>query len=193
MSGKPPLYARVLRLHYIRPGGLLCFAFFEGAVAVGILLALAELAPWWAALVLPVAVALMVKINDIVAGLNARARLVPAHTRSGTARRAAVPRAAVPRAAVPRAAVPRARPADTPPPTSKVRARGRATAPGALSAAELPDPGNGTGPSEPRPTPTGHIYRHVPDDADDAGRTTETDGSGEYRRTLNQRRFDLPT
>jgi hypothetical protein len=32
MSGRPPLYARVLRLRHIRPGGLLCFAFFEGAV-----------------------------------------------------------------------------------------------------------------------------------------------------------------
>src|SRR5437667_256690 len=78
MSGKPPLYARTLRLRHIRPGGLLCFAFFEGAVAVGILLALAELAPWWAALVLPAVVAGMVKVNDVVAGLSARARLVPA-------------------------------------------------------------------------------------------------------------------
>jgi hypothetical protein len=98
---KQPLYARILHLRYVRPGGLLCFGYFEGAVAVGILLALAELAPWWAALVLPAFVALMVKVNDIVAGLNARARLVPAHARSGAGRR---PVGTTPvRAAVPRA------------------------------------------------------------------------------------------
>ncbi len=163
MSGKPPLYARVLRLRHIHPGGLLCFAFFEGAVAVGILLALAELAPWWAALVLPVVVAAMVKVNDVVSGLTARARMVPAHTRAGTARRIAVPRA---------------RPADTPP-TSRVR--GRATAPGALPATELPGPG-------PTAPTGGHIYRHVPDEA----AATESEDSGEYRRGLNQGRFDLP-
>jgi hypothetical protein len=168
MSGKPPLYARVLRLRHIRPGGLLCFAFFEGAIAVGVLLALAELAPWWAALVLPVVVAGMVKVNDVVAGLSARARLVPAHTRAGTARRIAVPRA---------------RPADTPPPTS-VRVRGRAAAPGAVPANEVQG-------LELSP-PSGHIYRHVPDEAASADELTDTDGSGEYRRSLNQRRFDLP-
>ena len=162
MSGKPPLYARVLRLRHIRPGGLLCFAFFEGAVAVGILLALAELAPWWAALVLPAVVAGVVKVNDVVAGLSARARLVPAHTRAGSARRLAVPRA---------------RPADTPPPTSRTSVRGRATAPGALPATEAPGLELGA--------PTGHIYRHVPDEPPG----TDTDGSGEHRRGLNQGRF----
>ena len=145
MSGKPPLYARVLRLRHIRPGGLLCFAFFEGAVAVGILLALAELAPWWAALVLPAVVAGVVKVNDVVAGLSARARLVPAHTRAGSARRTSV--------------------------------RGRATAPGALPATEAPGLELGA--------PTGHIYRHVPDEP----QGTDTDGSGEHRRGLNQGRF----
>ena len=30
-GGKPPVYARVLRLRHIHPGGLLCFAFFEGS------------------------------------------------------------------------------------------------------------------------------------------------------------------
>ena len=88
-AGRPPLYPRVLRLRYIRPGGLLCFLYFEGALALGVLLALAELAPWWGALVLPVVVALMVKINDTVAGLSMRGRPVPAHVRPGPGRRAA--------------------------------------------------------------------------------------------------------
>ena len=68
-----PLYARMLRLRYLTPSGLLCFVFFEGAVALGLLLGLAELVSWWGVLVLPAMVALMVKLNDVVAGSLARA------------------------------------------------------------------------------------------------------------------------
>ena len=187
MSGKPPLYARVLRLRHIQPGGLLCFLFFEGSVALGVLLALAELAPWWSALVLPVAVALMVKVNDLVAAYGARARLVPAHTRAQAGRRAG--------SGMPRPAVPRARPADTPPPANKVR--GRATAPGTRPAAELAAELRGLqpGPDAPefRPTATGSIYRHTPDRRDSPQVTaTENDTVGEYRRGPNQGRFDWP-
>ena len=67
-SADRPLYARALRLHHLAPSGLLCFVFLEGAVVLGILLALAELVSWWGVLVLPVTVALMVKFNDLVAG-----------------------------------------------------------------------------------------------------------------------------
>ena len=45
---------------------------FECVVALGVLLALAELVSWWAVLVLPIAVAAMVKINDVVAGAMGR-------------------------------------------------------------------------------------------------------------------------
>ncbi|MFI2712810.1 hypothetical protein ACH495_22070 [Micromonospora sp. NPDC018662] len=62
-----PLYARVLGLRFVNPGGVLCFLFFEGAVALAVLLSLAELVSWWAVLVLPTAVAAMVKLNDVVA------------------------------------------------------------------------------------------------------------------------------
>ena len=74
MSGNPktrdtrPLYARALRLKHIRPGSLLCFLYFEGSVFAGLVLVFAELAPWWVAIVLPVAVAVMVKVNDLIAG-----------------------------------------------------------------------------------------------------------------------------
>ena len=68
-----PLYARMLRLRYLTPSGLLCFVFFEGAVALGLLLGLAELVSWWGVLVLPAMVALMVKLNDVVAGSLVRA------------------------------------------------------------------------------------------------------------------------
>jgi hypothetical protein len=64
-----PMYARMLRLRHLTPSGLLCFVFLEGAVALGILLALAELVSWWGVLVLPAMVALMVKLNDVLAGM----------------------------------------------------------------------------------------------------------------------------
>ncbi|MEV0003189.1 hypothetical protein AB0H28_13005 [Micromonospora sp. NPDC050980] len=67
-----PLYARVLGLRFVNPGGVLCFLFFEGAAALAVLLALAELVNWWAVLVLPTAVAAMVKLNDVVAELVIR-------------------------------------------------------------------------------------------------------------------------
>jgi hypothetical protein len=87
-----PLYARMLNLQHLAPSGFLCFVFLEGAVVLGILLALAELVSWWGVLVLPVTVALMVKLNDIVAGTLSRP-VVPA-------RRPAAP-APVPRTAPP--------------------------------------------------------------------------------------------
>ncbi|MDG4796129.1 hypothetical protein [Micromonospora sp. WMMD1082] len=68
-----PLYARVLGLRFVNPGGVLCFIFFEGTIALAALLALAELVTWWAVLVLPAAVAVMVKLNDLVAAVVVRA------------------------------------------------------------------------------------------------------------------------
>lgn len=67
-----PLYARVLRLRHVEPGAVLCFVFFEGTVVLGFLLALAELVSWWGVVILPASVALMVKINDVVAAAVAR-------------------------------------------------------------------------------------------------------------------------
>lgn len=82
-----PLYARMLRLKHIAPGGLLCFVFLEGSVALGLLLALAELVSWWGVLVLPAMVALMVKLNDVIAGSLARVAspVRPAPSRPATA------------------------------------------------------------------------------------------------------------
>jgi hypothetical protein len=67
-----PLYARMLNLQHLFPSGFLCFVFLEGAVALGILLALAELVSWWGVLVLPLSVAVMVKLNDVIAGTMTR-------------------------------------------------------------------------------------------------------------------------
>ncbi|MER7169466.1 hypothetical protein ABT336_25830 [Micromonospora sp. NPDC000207] len=77
-----PLYARLLGLRFVNPGGVLCFLFFEGAVALAALLTLAELVDWWSVLILPAAVALMVKLNDMVAEAVVRsAALVPEQER----------------------------------------------------------------------------------------------------------------
>lgn len=67
-SLKAPYYARILRLQHLRPGGFACFVFFEGSVALAVLLAFAELVSWWAVVVVPVTAAAMVKLNDYVAG-----------------------------------------------------------------------------------------------------------------------------
>jgi hypothetical protein len=67
-----PLYSRLLGLRHVNPGGLLCFVFFEGAISLAVLLGLAELVSWWAVLLLPASVAVMVKVNDEVAAAVAR-------------------------------------------------------------------------------------------------------------------------
>ena len=121
-----PLYARMLRLRHLAPSGLLCFVFLEGAVVLGILLALAELVSWWGVLVLPLTVALMVKLNDVVAGQLVKA--VPEELATGIppARSASagspIRPAAVGLLAGPAAAGSPAPPA-LPPPTVTVRTR----------------------------------------------------------------------
>ncbi|MGC5052733.1 hypothetical protein ACLQ2S_14900 [Micromonospora sp. DT48] len=77
-----PFYARALGLRFINPGGVLCFVFFEGTIALAALLALAELVKWWAVLVLPAVVAVMVKLNDLVVAAVVRsAAAVPEQER----------------------------------------------------------------------------------------------------------------
>jgi hypothetical protein len=101
-----PLYARALRLRYVNPSGLLCFLFVEGAVALAVLLALAELVSWWGVVALPASVAIMVKVDDLVAGAVARsATPIPAGVRAEAGRggreERAVGRASVRTAIVP--------------------------------------------------------------------------------------------
>jgi hypothetical protein len=68
----PTWYARVLRLKHTHPGGILCFLLLEGAFAIAALMALAELVNWWGVILLPLTVAVFVKINDLVAGVFSR-------------------------------------------------------------------------------------------------------------------------
>jgi hypothetical protein len=66
------VYARLLRLRHIQLGQVTSFVLFEGSILVAVLLALADLVDPWAVAVIPVAVAIMVKLNDVVAGVLAR-------------------------------------------------------------------------------------------------------------------------
>src|SRR5687768_9372505 len=83
-AGRPPMYARLLRLRRIRITGLVSFLLMECTVAVAVLLALAELVSWWAVPLLPVLVAAVVKINDMVGAPASR----PATLRAGDRREA---------------------------------------------------------------------------------------------------------
>lgn len=73
-SRKPrrPLYHRLLRLRHISPSGWQRAAFADGPLVVAIVLVLADLASAWTLLVLPLAVAVVVKSHDVLAGLLAR-------------------------------------------------------------------------------------------------------------------------
>ena len=66
---KLPLYPRLLRLRHVRPNAWQRAVRGEGPLAVAVLLVLADLASAWTLLVLPVAVATVVKAHDGVAGL----------------------------------------------------------------------------------------------------------------------------
>jgi len=96
VPGDQPMYARLLRLRHVSPSGFLCFVFLEGAVALGILLALAELVSWWGVLMLPITVAVMVKLNDVVAGALTRPAVSRPPAAPAKALRPATPPARVP-------------------------------------------------------------------------------------------------
>ena len=69
---KRPLYPRLLRLRHIAPNAWQRALLGEGALGVAVLLVLADLATAWTLLVLPIAVAAVVKVHDITAGLLER-------------------------------------------------------------------------------------------------------------------------
>ena len=76
---KKPLYSRLLRLSHISPNVWQRALLGEGALAAGIVLVLADLATAWTILVLPLAVAAVVKAHDLLAGVLQRpAKVRPA-------------------------------------------------------------------------------------------------------------------
>ena len=68
-AGRRPLYPRLLRLRHISPNAWQRALLGEGALALAVLLVLADLATSWTLLVLPLAVAVVVKAHDLLAGL----------------------------------------------------------------------------------------------------------------------------
>lgn len=68
-ADRRPFYPRLLRLRHVHPNAWQRAALGEGAALVGGLLALADLASAWSVLVLPVAVAVVVKGHDLLAGM----------------------------------------------------------------------------------------------------------------------------
>ena len=71
-SEKKPLYPRLLRLQHIHPNAWQRAALGEGAIGVGVLLSMADLASAWTILALPLAVAAIVKAHDALQGLLER-------------------------------------------------------------------------------------------------------------------------
>jgi len=62
-----PLYFRLLGVKHLRAGPVAAFVLFEGSIAAGALLALADVVTWWGFIAIPIVVAIMVKIHDRVA------------------------------------------------------------------------------------------------------------------------------
>lgn len=67
------LYLRLLRLRLLRPSGMQRLLLIEGSMALGVVLALADVASAWVVPILPVLVAGAVKFEDVVATTLARA------------------------------------------------------------------------------------------------------------------------
>jgi hypothetical protein len=68
-TAKPPLYWRLLRLRYLRPNGWQRALFADIPIFVAVVLVLADVASAWTLLVLPLAVAAVVKANDLLTGM----------------------------------------------------------------------------------------------------------------------------
>ena len=66
-----PLYPRLLRLRHVAPNAWQRAVLGEGALAVAVLLVLADLATAWTLVALPLAVAAVVKAHDALAGFLA--------------------------------------------------------------------------------------------------------------------------
>ena len=63
-----PLYVRLLRLRHVQLSGWQRALLRDGALVLAVVLVLADLASAWLLLALPLAVAVVVKAHDIVAG-----------------------------------------------------------------------------------------------------------------------------
>jgi hypothetical protein len=92
-----PVYIRLLRLRHLKPHPVVTFLLFEGSIGLSVLLALAEIVNWWGLVAIPVAVAVMVKLNDVVAGSLGRPLAVSPAGAAHLLDRAVIGRSPVPR------------------------------------------------------------------------------------------------
>ena len=74
---KRPLYVRLLHLRHIAPNAWQRAVLGEGSLALAVVLVLADLATAWTLLVLPLAVATLVKGHDVLARLLGRPEVPP--------------------------------------------------------------------------------------------------------------------
>ena len=72
-----PLYIRLLHLRHIAPNAWQRAVLGEGSLALAVVLVLADLATAWTLVVLPVAVAVLVKAHDLLARLLGRPYVPP--------------------------------------------------------------------------------------------------------------------
>ena len=69
VAAKAPFYPQLLRLKNIHPNAWQRAFLGEGMALFGVLLSMADLASAWSILVLPVAVGVIVKGHDVLAGV----------------------------------------------------------------------------------------------------------------------------
>jgi hypothetical protein len=74
---KRPLYVRLLHLRHIAPNAWQRAVLGEGSLALAVVLVLADVATAWTLLVLPLAVAALVKAHDLLAWLLGRPEVPP--------------------------------------------------------------------------------------------------------------------
>jgi hypothetical protein len=185
-----PLYFRLLGVKHLRAGPVAAFVLFEGSIAAGALLALADVVSWWGSIAIPVAVAVMVKINDRVA----RALVQPLAVVQMSASRPLRDRRMIGRSAVPAPArltteiasddaiaSPDAWPDRADPTaigTASVTSIGRAPVPGP-GISSRPSGETAEGPPGPRsPSPEEQAGR-----ADQTGQTEQTEQAGQTEQT----------
>jgi hypothetical protein len=100
-----PVYLRLLRLRHLKPHPVVTFLLFEGSIGLSVLLALAEIVNWWGLVAIPVAVAVMVKLNDVVAGSLVRPLAVSPAGAAHLLDRTVIGRSPVPRPGRPTAEI----------------------------------------------------------------------------------------
>ena len=92
-----PLYFRLLRVRHLTVRPTTLFLLFEGSITLALLLYLADVVDGWGVLAIPVVVAIMVKLNDSVAGALIRPLALAQLRTPRPAEEPAVGRSPVPR------------------------------------------------------------------------------------------------